>query len=165
MIAPPYTPAFAQVFLPLLENPDVTGSLRNEEENDSVSLFIGKTMYYSTVSYIYSNICLHTGFICQHMCGCLGKPIRSRWASFCQSCEQKKHFSKWEHWWGLVMIRWSIISRPLTSLWSKISQILQLFLILICNFTQNCSYKKWPDHRHSTCCISDLNKDIVIVII
>ncbi|XP_064640756.1 negative elongation factor D-like [Lineus longissimus] len=42
MIAPPYTPEFAQVFLPLLENPDVTGSLRNEEENDSVSLFIAQ---------------------------------------------------------------------------------------------------------------------------
>jgi hypothetical protein len=40
---------------------------------------------------------------------------------------------------GLVVIRWS---RPLASLWSKISQILHLFLILICNFTQKMQLQK-----------------------
>jgi hypothetical protein len=30
-------------------------------------------------------------------------------------------------------------------------------------FTKNCSYKKWPDHWHSTCCISGLNRNIIII--
>lgn len=42
MIQPPYTAEFVQLFLPLIENEDITGSLRNEEDNDSVSQFIGK---------------------------------------------------------------------------------------------------------------------------
>jgi hypothetical protein len=75
-----------------------------------------------------------------YLCGCLGKPVWSCCASF----------------------EWSI-SWPLTSLWSKISQILQLFFIFICNYTKNYSYKKWPDHRHSTCCILGLNRDIIII--
>jgi hypothetical protein len=79
------------------------------------------------------------------------------------SSEQHPEF--W--WWGFTAILLSIIPniRPLASLYCKISQILQLFFILKCNFIKNCSYKKWPDHRHSTCCtcISGLNRDIIII--
>ena len=42
VIAPPYTTEFMQAFIPLIENEDITGSLRNEDENDPVSEFIGK---------------------------------------------------------------------------------------------------------------------------
>ena len=42
VISPPYTPEFVQLFLPLVESADITGTLRNEEENDPVSEFIGK---------------------------------------------------------------------------------------------------------------------------
>ena len=41
VIAPPYTPEFVHLFLPLIESEDITGSLRLEEENDPVSEFIG----------------------------------------------------------------------------------------------------------------------------
>ncbi len=41
VIAPPYTVDFVQLFLPLIENEDITGSLRSEDENDPVSEFIG----------------------------------------------------------------------------------------------------------------------------
>lgn len=40
VIAPPYTPEFVQMFLPLVESEDITGSMRNEAENDPVSEFI-----------------------------------------------------------------------------------------------------------------------------
>ena len=42
MIAPPYTVEFVQLFLPLIDNEDITGSLRSEDENDPVSEFIGR---------------------------------------------------------------------------------------------------------------------------
>lgn len=47
VISPPYTPEFVQLFLPLVESADITGTLRNEEENDPVSEFIAhcKTNY------------------------------------------------------------------------------------------------------------------------
>ncbi len=41
VIAPPYTAEFVQLFLPLIDNEDITGSLRLEDENDPVSEFIG----------------------------------------------------------------------------------------------------------------------------
>ncbi|ELT99304.1 hypothetical protein CAPTEDRAFT_160748, partial [Capitella teleta] len=41
MIAPPYTTEFVQLFMPLIENEDITGSLRSEDDNDPVSEFIG----------------------------------------------------------------------------------------------------------------------------
>lgn len=40
VIAPPYTAEFVHTFMPLIENEDITGSLRNEDENDLVSEFI-----------------------------------------------------------------------------------------------------------------------------
>ena len=40
VIAPPYTVEFVQLFLPLIDNEDITGSLRSED--DPVSEFIGR---------------------------------------------------------------------------------------------------------------------------
>ena len=44
VIAPPYTPEFVQLFLPLIENEDITGSLRINEEDDPISEFICKCL-------------------------------------------------------------------------------------------------------------------------
>ena len=41
-IAPPYTPEFVQLFLPIVENEEITGTMRGDGENDPVSEFIGK---------------------------------------------------------------------------------------------------------------------------
>ncbi|CAH1779902.1 unnamed protein product [Owenia fusiformis] len=40
VIAPPYTQEFVQLLLPLIENEDITGSLRNDEGSDPVSEFL-----------------------------------------------------------------------------------------------------------------------------
>lgn len=40
-IAPPYTPEFVQLFLPMVENEEITGTMRGDGENDPVSEFIG----------------------------------------------------------------------------------------------------------------------------
>ena len=42
MIAPPYTSEFVHLFLPILENNDITGILKSEDGKDPVSTFIGK---------------------------------------------------------------------------------------------------------------------------
>ena len=49
IIAPPYTPEFIQLFLPLVENEEITGQLRmNNDNNDLVSDFISKfSIFYS----------------------------------------------------------------------------------------------------------------------
>jgi len=41
-IAPPYTAEFVQLFLPMVENEEITGTMRGENENDLVSEFISK---------------------------------------------------------------------------------------------------------------------------
>lgn len=41
-IAPPYSTEFVQLFLPMVENEEITGTMRGESENDLVSEFIGK---------------------------------------------------------------------------------------------------------------------------
>ncbi|KAL7634199.1 UNVERIFIED_CONTAM: hypothetical protein RMT77_015528 [Armadillidium vulgare] len=41
IIAPPYTPEFIQLFLPLVENEEITGQLRMNTDNDLVADFIG----------------------------------------------------------------------------------------------------------------------------
>ena len=50
VIAPPYTPEFVHLFLPLIENDGITGTLRSEDGNDLVSEFICKyiDMYTTT---------------------------------------------------------------------------------------------------------------------
>ncbi|XP_015785499.1 negative elongation factor C/D [Tetranychus urticae] len=40
VISPPYTPAFIQIFLPLVENEEITGNMRKEHESTLVSQFI-----------------------------------------------------------------------------------------------------------------------------
>lgn len=42
MIAPPYTQEFVNLFLPLIENDGITGTLRSDDGNDPVSEFICK---------------------------------------------------------------------------------------------------------------------------
>lgn len=42
-ITHPYSPEFVQLFLPMVENEEITGSMRGEgQEGDPVSEFIGK---------------------------------------------------------------------------------------------------------------------------
>ncbi|KAK7505402.1 hypothetical protein BaRGS_00003564 [Batillaria attramentaria] len=45
VIAPPYTPEFVQLFLPLIENQDITGILRSEDNSDPVSEFISESLW------------------------------------------------------------------------------------------------------------------------
>lgn len=40
-ITHPYSPEFVQLFLPMVENEEITGSMRGEGEGDPVSEFIG----------------------------------------------------------------------------------------------------------------------------
>lgn len=40
-ITHPYSPEFVQLFLPMVENEEITGSMRGEGDNDPVSEFIG----------------------------------------------------------------------------------------------------------------------------
>lgn len=42
IIAPPYSDEFVNLFLPVVQNEEITGSLRNPEKSDDVSTFIGK---------------------------------------------------------------------------------------------------------------------------
>jgi len=42
VIAPPYSTEFVQLFLPMVENEEITGTMRGESENDLVSEFICK---------------------------------------------------------------------------------------------------------------------------
>lgn len=42
VIAPPYTQDFVNLFLPLIENDGITGTLRSDDGNDPVSEFICK---------------------------------------------------------------------------------------------------------------------------
>lgn len=41
-ITHPYSSDFVQLFLPMVENEEITGSMRGEGDNDPVSEFIGK---------------------------------------------------------------------------------------------------------------------------
>lgn len=41
VIAPPYTSDFVQLFLPILENDSIAGTIRTEGEHDPVAEFIG----------------------------------------------------------------------------------------------------------------------------
>lgn len=43
MIAPPYTSDFVQLFLPILENESIAGTIKTEGEHDPVTEFIGKS--------------------------------------------------------------------------------------------------------------------------
>lgn len=41
-IAPPYTAEFVHLFLPMVEDEEITGTMRGDSDNDLVSEFIGK---------------------------------------------------------------------------------------------------------------------------
>lgn len=43
-ITHPYSPEFVQLFLPMVENEEIMGSMRSEGDNDPVSEFIGNNM-------------------------------------------------------------------------------------------------------------------------
>ena len=43
-IAPPYTPEFVQLFLPMVENEEITGTMSATGDCDLVSDFIGKSL-------------------------------------------------------------------------------------------------------------------------
>ena len=55
IISAPYSAEFIQVFLPLVENPDITGNIRAEDDSDKVSEFIG--MYIVCLLGKYIQIC------------------------------------------------------------------------------------------------------------
>lgn len=62
-IAPPYTPEFVQLVLPMVENEEITGTMRAEGENDPVSEFIGQSHNH------YNNFvqCIFVIVICMYM--------------------------------------------------------------------------------------------------
>lgn len=45
-ITHPYSPEFVQLFLPMVENEEIMGSMRSEGDNDPVSEFIGRIFIY-----------------------------------------------------------------------------------------------------------------------
>lgn len=51
VIAPPYTSDFVQLFLPILENESIAGTIKTEGEHDPVTEFIGRNS---------QQICLHS---------------------------------------------------------------------------------------------------------
>ncbi|EMP35813.1 Negative elongation factor D, partial [Chelonia mydas] len=50
VIAPPYTSDFVQLFLPILENESIAGTIKTEGEHDPVTEFIGECSEYPTKS-------------------------------------------------------------------------------------------------------------------
>lgn len=46
-IAPPYTAEFVQLFLPMVEDEEITGTMRGDNDNDLVSEFIGKMLIFN----------------------------------------------------------------------------------------------------------------------
>lgn len=53
MIAPPYTSDFVQLFLPILENDSIAGTIKTEGEHDPVTEFIGMCSSAATLSVIH----------------------------------------------------------------------------------------------------------------
>lgn len=56
VIAPPYTSDFVQLFLPILENDSIAGTIRTEGDHDPVAEFIGKRR-----TYLFMSVQCHTG--------------------------------------------------------------------------------------------------------
>lgn len=44
VVAPPYTSDFVQLFLPILENDSIAGTIKTEGEHDPVTEFIGRRL-------------------------------------------------------------------------------------------------------------------------
>ena len=51
VIAPPYTSDFVQLFLPILENDSIAGTIKTEGEHDPVAEFIGRVGACAFASY------------------------------------------------------------------------------------------------------------------
>ena len=45
VIAPPYSQEFVDIMYPLINNEDITGSLRNDQQTDPASAFLSKFCY------------------------------------------------------------------------------------------------------------------------
>jgi hypothetical protein len=85
--------------------------------------------------------------IANKMCGCLGKLVGCHWASSKKKC-----------WWsGKVLLG------HCPAFEVKFHRYFSYFLYLNAILPKISFYKKWPDHRHSTCCIPGLNRDIIII--
>lgn len=63
IIAPPYTPEFGQLFLPLIECKDITDSIRSDDGSDPVSEFICKNVIYTVYMYQDYYIPVHSSHI------------------------------------------------------------------------------------------------------
>lgn len=68
MIGPPYEPSFVQLFLPLLQNEAIAGtiSLRTEEERKCVKEFIGTTtfrLFFKSFFLFFFRPCIDNCFI------------------------------------------------------------------------------------------------------
>lgn len=50
-IGPPYSSEFVHLFMPMVENDEITGTMRGDGENDPVSEFIGN--FYAELFYIH----------------------------------------------------------------------------------------------------------------
>ena len=66
MIAPPYTIEFVQLFLPLIENDDITGTLRHDEDNDPVNEFISEYSFYVDLLLFNINLDVQVYHIYEH---------------------------------------------------------------------------------------------------
>lgn len=70
-IAPPYTLEFVQLVLPMVENEEITGTMRAEGENDPVSEFIGKYnngTIIATCAFQIINFSKQILFLCVNFC-------------------------------------------------------------------------------------------------
>lgn len=56
MIAPPYTSDFVQLFLPILENDSIAGTIRTEGEHDPVAEFIGERLSPTHLFFSHNNL-------------------------------------------------------------------------------------------------------------
>lgn len=54
VIAPPYTSDFVQLFLPILENDSIAGTIKTEGECDAVAEFIGKIFTAVWLYFLYT---------------------------------------------------------------------------------------------------------------
>lgn len=53
-IGPPYSTEFVHLFMPMVENDEITGTMRGDGENDPVSEFIG--MFFNLRSILFTFI-------------------------------------------------------------------------------------------------------------
>lgn len=68
-ITHPYSPEFVQLFLPMVENEEIMGSMRSEGDNDPVSEFIGKntSSFQNIIRNFQQNFNFLLQFIARHI--------------------------------------------------------------------------------------------------